>query len=63
MKWTFIENNLKVAKWNFVEYDIRTFSLRGHQTSASLLEIDPRNGKRLKHSFWFVFARKIRSSK
>ena len=63
MKWTHLGNNLKVAKWFNTEYDIRTFTLRSHQTSAGLLDIDPRDGKRLKHSVWFVFARKIGSSK
>jgi hypothetical protein len=59
LRWKKIDENLKVAKWTSqTGQDIRTFNLRGYRLSAELLDIDPRTGKRLKQSEWFVYARK-----
>lgn len=57
LKWTKINENLKVAKWT-LQNDIRTLNLRGYRLSADLVDIDPRTGRRLKQSEWFVYARK-----
>ncbi len=40
--------------------DVRNFSLKGWNTYADLMDIDPRTGKKLKRSEWFVFAAKGR---
>ena len=57
LSWTKISDDLKVAKWTSSN-DVRSFNLRGYRLSAELLDIDPRTGKRLKRSEWFVYARK-----
>lgn len=40
--------------------DVRNFSLKGWIAYADLMDIDPRTGKKLKNSEWFVFAAKGR---
>lgn len=40
--------------------DVRSFSLKGWITYADLMDIDPRTGKKLKCSGWYVFAAKGR---
>jgi len=69
MTWTFInpdfvDKNIfgfsnkifacKVALWH-CKSDIRGFSLKGWQSFAELSDIDPRNGKLLKKSKWFIY--------
>jgi|GEM_PF-3498766 len=68
MKWTnlspydvvpgcfgFTPHAVKVARYNGTG-DVRCFRLRGWQTFADLTDHDPRNGKTLRTSEWFVFA-------
>lgn len=50
---------VKVKKFDG-DGDVRNFGLKGWVTYADLLEIDPRTGKRLKKSEWFLFAAKGR---
>lgn len=40
--------------------DVRRFGLKGWVTYTELMDIDPRTGKRLKNSEWFLFAAKGR---
>ena len=47
----------KVAKWHG-KYDVRGFVLKGWRTFAELTDTDPRNGKALKESTWFIYAAK-----
>jgi hypothetical protein len=57
MKWTHLENDLKVAKWTG-KGDVRGFSLRGYNTSADLIDFNPVTGEDIKTSTWFVFAKR-----
>lgn len=58
MKWTYEDGGVvKIAKWSGAG-DIRCYSLPGWETSADLLDIDPRSGEQLEQSKWFVFARR-----
>ena len=58
LRWKWINDKTKVARWN-QDYDIRAFRLRGGWSLfADLLDEDPRNGKKLKRSTWFIFATK-----
>ncbi len=72
MKWQFIDpefvdktifgfNNkiiaCKVALWHG-KSDVRGFYLKDWRTFAELLDIDPRTGKELKQSKWFIYAAK-----
>lgn len=67
MKWTYLSscdvapsifgvapNVVKVAKFKG-EGDVRMFRLRGWNSFADLLDCDPRTGKQLQASHWFVF--------
>lgn len=67
MKWTylspsnitselfgFIPSIMKVARFNG-KCDVRMFRLRGWKSIADLLDHDPRSGKTLRTSQWFVF--------
>ena len=40
--------------------DVRCFSLEGWRTHADLIDRDPRTGKQLAGSQWFIFAAKGR---
>lgn len=46
---------VKVKKYDG-QGDVRCFSLRGWETFADLMDTDPRTGKKLGRSEWFVFA-------
>jgi len=67
MKWTYLSSSsitselfgftpsvLKVARFNG-KYDVRVFRHRGWKSFADLLDHDPRTGKTLRASQWFVF--------
>ena len=47
----------KVAKWHG-RYDIRAYKKNGWQCFAELLDINPKNGKQMKTSKWFIFKAK-----
>jgi hypothetical protein len=70
MKWHYLDPDLvnknvfgfrdkifacKVAKWH-CKSDVRGFTLKGWRTFAECCEFDPRSGKELKESTWFIFA-------
>jgi hypothetical protein len=73
MPWKFIDSRnidpglfglpelyaVKVKKYDG-QGDIRCFSLKGWNTFADLIDIDPCTGRQLNHSEWFVFAAKGR---
>jgi len=50
---------VKVKKYDG-QGDVRCFSLRGGGIFADLMDTDPRTGKKLDRSEWFVFAAKGR---
>lgn len=59
LKWTKVNDKYKVAKWSGKsDADIRTYRLKGYNITAQLLDVDPRTGKRMRSSQWFVFASK-----
>jgi len=57
MKWFFLENNIKVAKYNKSD-DIRTFSIKGYQTYSDLLDYCPITNKHLSVPQWYIFKTK-----
>jgi hypothetical protein len=50
---------LKVKRYDD-KRDIRCFGIKGWKTIADLTDIDPRMGRQLNRSEWFVFAAKGR---
>ena len=72
MNWTYLDPDMidknifgfkykifavKVAKWH-CKFDIRGFRLNGWELYADLCEFDPRTGRELENSDWFIFAAK-----